>query len=63
MGQAGRYVGGVWVGLVESISTLNEVPPPTISKELKKRWSHFIQKVYEKDPLICLKWALALPLR
>jgi len=32
-----------------------EVPPPSISKELKKRWSHFIQKVYETDPLICPK--------
>ncbi|MCZ6562931.1 MAG: transposase [Deltaproteobacteria bacterium] len=32
-----------------------EVAPPTISKELKKRWSHFIQKVYETDPLVCPK--------
>ncbi len=50
----------------EAVSWKPEViedPPPTISKELKKRWSHFIQKVYETDPLICLKWALALPLR
>jgi len=30
-----------------------EAPPPPVSKELKKRWSHFIQKVYETDPLIC----------
>jgi len=29
-----------------------EVPPPSMSKELKKRWSHFIQKVYETDPLV-----------
>jgi len=32
-----------------------EVPPLPISKELKRRWSHFIQKVYETDPLICPK--------
>ncbi len=30
-----------------------EVPPPSISKELMKRWSHFIQKVYETDPPTC----------
>ena len=30
-----------------------EVAPQPISKELKKRWSHFIRKVYETDPLIC----------
>ncbi len=35
------------------------IPP---RDRIKKRWSHFIQKVYESDPLICLKWALALPL-
>ncbi len=40
-----------------------EVTPPPVSKELKRRWSHFIQKVYETDPLIRPKWALALPLR
>jgi len=37
----------------EAVSWKPEViedPPPTISKELKKRWSHFIQKVYETDP-------------
>jgi len=32
-----------------------EVDPPPISKELKNRWSHFIRKVYETDPLTCLK--------
>ncbi len=32
-----------------------EVAPPLVSKELKKRWSHFIQKVYETDPLVCPK--------
>ncbi len=40
-----------------------EVAPPPVSKELKRRWSYFIQTVYETDPLVCLKWALALPLR
>ncbi len=29
---------------------VTEVPPPPISKELKRRWSYFIQKVYETDP-------------
>ena len=32
-----------------------EVPPPPISKELKRRWSYFIRKVYETDPLVCPK--------
>ena len=32
-----------------------EVAPPHISKELKKRWSYFIRKVYETDPLVCPK--------
>ena len=32
-----------------------EVAPPPVSKELKKRWSHFIRKVYETDPLTCPK--------
>ncbi len=32
-----------------------EVTPPPISKEMKKRWSYFIQKVYETDPLVCPK--------
>ena len=31
------------------------VPPPLVSKELKKRWSYFIRKVYETDPLVCPK--------
>jgi len=29
-----------------------EVAPPHISKELKKRWSYFIRKVYETDSLV-----------
>lgn len=32
-----------------------EIAPPPISKELKKRWSYFIRKVYETDPLTCPK--------
>ncbi|MBI4490554.1 MAG: hypothetical protein HY694_15835 [Deltaproteobacteria bacterium] len=34
---------------------VTEVPPPPASKELKRRWSHFIRKVYETDPLVCPK--------
>ncbi len=30
-----------------------EVVAPPVSKDLKKRWSHFIRKVYETDPLTC----------
>ena len=30
-----------------------EVVPPPVSKELKKRWSYFIRKVYETDALTC----------
>jgi hypothetical protein len=40
-----------------------EVAPPPVSKELKKRWSYFIQKVYETNPLVCPKWTLDLPLK
>jgi hypothetical protein len=29
--------------------------PRRYPKELKKRWSYFIRKVYETDPLICPK--------
>jgi len=32
-----------------------EGSPPLVSKELKKRWSYFIRKVYETDPLFCPK--------
>ena len=32
-----------------------EVASPPVSKELKKRWSYFIRKVYELDPLTCPK--------
>ncbi len=30
-------------------------PAPPVSKELKRRWSYFIRKVYETDPLVCAK--------
>jgi hypothetical protein len=33
----------------------NEIDAPPVSKELEKRWSYFIRKVYETDPLTCLK--------
>ena len=32
-----------------------EIAPPPTSMELKKRWSYFIRKVYETDPLTCPK--------
>jgi len=32
-----------------------ETPPPPLSRVLKKHWAHFIQKVYETDPLVCPK--------
>ena len=41
----------------EEPAEVTEVPPPLISKELKKRWSYFIRKVYETDPLVCPKCA------
>ncbi len=47
----------------EEPTEVMEVSPSPISKEMKKRWPYFIQKVYETDPLICPKWALALPLQ
>ena len=34
---------------------ISEIDAPPVSKELKKRWSYFIRKVYETDPLICPK--------
>ncbi len=45
-----------WKKKVEEESTeVTEVPPPPVFKELRRRWSHFIQKVYETDPLVCPK--------
>jgi len=32
-----------------------EIDPPAVSKELKKRWSYFIRKVYETAALTCPK--------
>ncbi len=31
---------------------VTEVPNPLVSKELKRRWSYLIRKVYETDPLV-----------
>ena len=31
---------------------VTEVPPPPVSKELKRRWPYFIRKVCETDPLV-----------
>ncbi len=41
----------------EKPAEVTEVPPPPVSKELKRRWSYFIVKVYETDPLVCPKCA------
>jgi hypothetical protein len=34
----------------EEKTEIREIDAPPSSKELKKRWSYFIQKVYETDP-------------
>ncbi len=39
----------------EEPAEVTEVPPPPVSRELKRRWSYFIRKVYETDPLVCPK--------
>jgi len=39
----------------EDKTEISEIDAPPVSKELKKRWSYFIRKVYETDPLICTK--------
>ncbi len=39
----------------EEPTQVMEVPPPAVSRELKRRWSYFIRKVYETDPLVCPK--------
>jgi hypothetical protein len=31
---------------------ISEIDAPPVSKELKKRWSYFIRKVYETDPFL-----------
>jgi hypothetical protein len=35
---------------------ISEIDAAPVSKELKKRSSYFIRKVYETDPLICPKY-------
>jgi hypothetical protein len=37
----------------EDKTEISEIDAPPVSKELKKRWSYFIRKVYEIDPLTC----------
>src|SRR5262245_13990964 len=39
----------------EEKTEISEIDAPLVSKELKKRWSYFIRKVYETDPLTCPK--------
>ncbi len=39
----------------EEPTKVTEAPPPPVSKELKRRWSYFIRKVCESDPLVCPK--------
>ncbi len=39
----------------EEPTEVTEISPPPVSKELKRRWSYFIRKVYETDPLVCPK--------
>jgi len=34
---------------------ISEIDAAPLSKELKKRWSYFIRKVYGTDPLACPK--------
>jgi putative transposase len=39
----------------EDKTEISEIDAPPVSKELEKRWSYFIRKVYETDPLTCPK--------
>jgi hypothetical protein len=39
----------------EEKTETSEIDVPPLSKELKKRWSYFIRKVYVTNPLICPK--------
>ncbi|MEE8114834.1 MAG: hypothetical protein V3T23_10845 [Nitrososphaerales archaeon] len=41
--------------VVEEPAEVTEVLPVPVSKELKRRWSYFVRKVYETDPLVCPK--------
>jgi len=36
----------------EEAAEVTEVASSLVSKELKKRWSYFIRKIYGKDPLV-----------
>src|SRR5262245_52852793 len=38
----------------EEKTEISEIDAPPVSKELEKRWSYFIRKVYETDPLISM---------
>ena len=43
----------------EDKTEISEIDATPVSKKLKKRWSYFIRKVYETDPLICFyNWHL-----
>jgi len=39
----------------EEKTDIRKIDAPPVSRELKKRWSYFIRKVYETDPLVCPK--------
>jgi hypothetical protein len=39
----------------EEKTEISEIDALPLYEELKKRWSYFIRKVYETDPLICPK--------
>ena len=39
----------------EQPTEVTEIQPPPVSRELRRRWSNFIRKVYETDPLVCPK--------
>ncbi len=36
----------------EGPAEVGEVSPPPVSKDLRRHWYHFIQKVYETDSLV-----------
>ncbi len=46
----------------EEPAEVTEIPPPLVSMELKKRWSYFIRKVYETDPIVCPKGSAEMPI-
>jgi len=49
------YYSNVSRGKRKKLGEIVEVAAAPVSKELKKRWSYFIRKVYETDPLTCPK--------